>query len=362
MSGHVAILGAGNGAHAFAGDLALRGHRVRLYSKFAEELAPLQASGGVTVEGAWSGFGRLELVSADIGPVLAGADIILVVVPAIAHAALAEACAPHLRDGQLILLSPGRTGGALEFRQVLRGLGVQRRLLVAEAQTLLFVCRLSGPARVRITTAKREAALAALPACDTPAALARITPLYPQFSAAEDVLETGLENIGAVFHPATALLSASRIESGAPFEFYRDMTPGIARVIEAVDAERQAVARAYAVKSGSAGDWLRRSYPGIAGRTLFEQIHSNAAYAGIAAPRSLDTRYIWEDVPTGLVPMVELGRLAAVAMPMASALVHLACALCGCDFWKEGRNAARLGLGDLGVSGIKAFVLSPGPP
>jgi len=360
MNPLIAVLGAGNGAHAFAGDLALRGHRVRLYNKFAEEIAALQAKGGVTLEGALTGFGALELVTTDIGPVVAEADIILVVVPAVAHAFMAEACAPHLRDGQLILLCPGRTGGALEFRQVLRGLGVERRILVAEAQTLLFVCRISGPAQVRITTLKRETSLAALPASDTASALQRIHRFYPQFTAATDVLETSLENIGAVFHPTTTLLSTGRIESGVPFEFYRDMTPSIVRAIEAVDAERQAVARAYGVKTESASEWLLRSYAGIGGDTLYERMRSNAAYAGIAAPRSLDTRYLWEDVPTGLVPMVELGKLAGVAMPVSSSLVHLAGVLCRRDFWEEGRNATRLGLSGLGLSAIKALVESSG--
>lgn len=361
MIAHIAVLGAGNGAHAFAGDLAARGYRVRLYNRFADEIGPLQASGGVTLEGALAGFGRLELVTTDIAPVVAKADLILVVVPATAHAFMAAACAPHLRDGQLILLCPGRTGGALEFRHVLGASGVKRHVLVAEAQTLLFVCRISGPARVRITTVKRETSLAALPARDTPRVLARISPLYPQFTAAADTLETGLENIGAIFHPATTLLGTGRIESGEPFEFYRDMTPSIARAVEAIDAERCAVARAYGVRTESASDWLARSYAGIAGNTLYERIQSNAAYGGIAAPRSLDTRYLWEDVPTGLVPMIALGSLAGAAMPVSTAIVNLACAVLRRDFWREGRNAARLGLSGLDLSAVKAFVESPGP-
>jgi opine dehydrogenase len=360
MSAPVAVLGAGNGAHAFAGDLAVRGHRVRLYNKFADELRGLQANGGVTLEGARAGFGALDLVTTEIGPVVAEADIILVVVPATAHAFMAEACAPHLRDGQLILLCPGRTGGALEVRQRLQALGVTRRLLVAEAQTLLFVCRISGPGRVRVTTLKRDASLAALPARDTPEVLRRIHPLYPQFSAAADVLETGLGNMGAVLHPATTLLGTGRIESGAPFEFYRDMTPSIALAIEAIDAERMAVARAYGVKTDSASDWLAHSYAGITGDTLYQRIQSNTAYHGIVAPRSLDTRYLWEDVPTGLVPMIELGGLAGVAMPVSTAIVNLACAVSRRDFWGEGRNARRLGLCGLDVSAVKAFITSTG--
>jgi opine dehydrogenase len=357
MKPHIAILGAGNGAHAFAGDLALRGYPVRLYNKFENEIIALQSARGVTCEGVVEGFGALELITTDIASVVANADFIFVVVPANAHAFMAEACAPHLRDNQVIVLNPGRTGGALEFRNVLRARGVTARVFVAEAQTLLYTCRISAPARVRITMVKHAVTLAALPARDTARVLERLNPLFPQFVAASDVLETGLDNIGAMFHPTTTILSVGRIESGAPFEFYRDLTPRIARFIEAMDAERLAVARAFGVRAQSASEWLARSYDGIIGNTLYERIQSNAAYRGIAAPRSIDTRYIWEDVPTGLVPMVALGRIAQVPMPACEGLANIACALLDRDFWREGRNARNLGIEEMDVEGVRKLVI-----
>jgi len=356
MKPHIAILGAGNGAHAFAGDLALRGYPVRLYNKFAQEIAGLQNAHGVTCEGVVDGFGALELVTTEIAPVVANADFIFVVVPANAHAFMAEQCAPHLRDNQIILLNPGRTGGALEFRSVLKHLNVTARVFVAEAQTLLYTCRISAPARVKISSVKNQVTLAALPARDTPAILEKLNGVYPQFVAAADVLETGLDNIGAMFHPTTTILSVGRIESGTPFEFYRDMTPSIARFIETLDAERLAVANAFGVRAQSAYDWLARSYTGITGGTLYERIQSNVAYHGIAAPRSLDTRYIWEDVPTGLVPLVALGHLAKLDLPAATGLVHLACALSSRDFWESGRNSRRLGIQGLSIGQVKSLV------
>ncbi len=356
MGSHIAVLGAGNGAHAFAGDLALRGHSIRVYNKFALEIVDLQLARGVTLEGTLEGFGPLDLITTDIAPVVREADIIFVVVPAIAHAFMAEECAPFLHDGQVILLNPGRTGGALEFANVLREKHVQARILIAEAQTLLYTCRLSGPARVRITSIKREVPLAAFPASDTAAVLAQINPLYPQFVAAADTLETGLDNIGAVFHPSTILLSAARIESGVPFEFYHDMTPGVVRFLEAIDAERMAVARAYGVRAQSACEWLERSYVGITGTTLYERIQSNAAYGGIQAPHALETRYVLEDIPTGLVPIVALGELAGLHLPASRGIVDVACALYGRDFWQEGRNARRLGLAGLSMANLKQVI------
>lgn len=356
MKPQVAVLGAGNGAHAFAGDLAHRGYAVRLYNKFAHEITHLQAAGGVALEGVIQGAGQLELVTTDIAPVVAKADLILVVVPATAHVFMAEACAPHLRDGQVIVLNPGRTGGALEFRSVLRSLGVKAHVLIAEAQTLLYTCRISGPARVRISSIKRQVTLAALPASDTVEVLERLQPLYPQFVAAADVMETSLDNIGAVFHPAGLVLSTARVEAGQPFEFYRDMTPGVVRFMEAIDAERLAVADAFGVRAISACEWLARSYEGIQGDTLYERIQSNAAYHGIPAPRTLDSRYVLEDVPTGLVPIVALGRVASVPMPASSGLVNVCCGLYRCDFWQEGRNAERLGVAGLNIAQAKALV------
>jgi len=282
----------------------------------------------------------------------------LVVVPANAHAAIAEACAHHLRDGQVIVLNPGRTGGAMEFRQVLKNNGSTCRVLVSEAQTLLFTCRISGPARVWVASIKRRVPLAALPARDTKRVLEVLSPIYPQFTAAQDVLETGMDNIGAVFHPSTVVLNAARIESGVPFEFYRDMTSGVARLLEAIDAERLAAAEAYGVRATSAREWLERSYEGIKGETLYDCIRSNPAYAGIVAPRSLDTRYIMEDVPTGLVPIASLGRLAGLDMPATVGLVNVCCAIYRRNFWEEGRNLRRLGLAGLRM--IEASVLIRG--
>jgi hypothetical protein len=100
----------------------------------------------------------------------------------------------------------------------------------------------------------------------------------------------------------------------------------------------------FGVQAVSAFDWLARSYDNIQGATLIERIHSNAAYRGIPAPRTLDSRYVLEDVPTGLVPIVALGQLAGVEMPASVGLVNICCALYQRDFTR-GSAAHGGGLG-----------------
>jgi opine dehydrogenase len=352
----VAIVGAGHGAHAMAGHLGIQGIPVRLYNKFEAEIADLQKQGGIAVSGVVEGFGPVELVTTDPAPVIGWADIVMVVVPAFAHRSIAEICAPLLRDGQILILNPGRTGGALEFARALQQQGTQARVRVAEAQTLIYACRLAGPAQVRITGIKKLVRLAAFPAAETATVVEAVEPLYPQFGPAAHVLETSFDNIGIVFHPGAVVLNANRIEAGEDFEFYRSMTPAVTRFLEVIDQERLAVARAFGVELDSARDWLQRSYEGVTGETLFERIQSNRAYAGIKAPQTLRVRHLLEDIPTGLVPLASLGALAGVPTPACRAVTDIGCGLLDQDFWAEGRNAHNLGLSGMSVEEIQEFV------
>ncbi len=352
----VAILGAGNGAHAIAGHLGMQGIPVRLYNKFEEEIVGMQARGGVTMEGVVEGFGPVELVTTDPAPVVGWADVIMVVVPAFVHRFIAETCAPHLRDGQIVVLNPGRTGGVLEFANVWHEMGVQAQVRLAEAQSLIYACRLSGPAQVRITGIKRQLLLAAFPATETTTVLETVNRLYPQFKPAANILEISFDNIGAVFHPGAVVLNANRIEAGQEFEFYQDMTPSIVHFLEVIDRERLAVAHAFGVEIDSARDWLLKTYEGVTGETLYDCIQSNRAYEGIKAPKSLKVRHIIEDIPTGLVPLASLGDLAGVPTPACRAIIDICCMLLDRDFWVEGRTVENLGLAGMSVEEIRQFV------
>ena len=156
----------------------------------------------------------------------------MVVVPSSAHADIARECAPHLRDGQIVVLHPGRTLGAIEFKKVLCDHGCKADVTIAEAETFIYASRSDGPAQARIFRIKEAVPLAALPATRTAQVLEALAPAYPQFIDGVSVLHTGLNNMGAIFHPALTMLNAGRIESThGDFEFYIEgVTPSTARV------------------------------------------------------------------------------------------------------------------------------------
>lgn len=354
-----AVLGAGNGGLAVAGHLALRGHEVRLWNRSADRLSALTCSGGepLRLQGRIRGCVRLHTVTTDLAEAVSGAAVIMVVMPATAHRSLARHLARVLKGGQTVVLNPGRTGGALEVRNVLDRDGCPGGVLMAEAQSLVFASRAIGPATCHVFGVKRRVRLAAIPGTQTEQVLSGLAGAFPQFSAAEHVIETSLANVGTVFHPGVALLNASRIEAtGGDFEYYHEgITPTVSRIIRAVDDERLAVARAFGVTIPSAREWLREAY-GAEGETLRQAVLSNPGYRGIRAPRHLDHRYIKEDVPTSLVPLSELGRAAGVPTPTVDGFIALASALNGTDYRRDGRNAARMGIAGMTPAQILAAV------
>lgn len=352
------VVGAGNGGIAMAGHLALMGYTVHLYNRTDENLHAVRWHGGIKVGGEVSGFGRIALATTDLGQAIAGVDVIMVVTPATAHASLAAKMAAHLRDGQVIVLNPGRTCGALEVRKVLADQKVTATPVIAETQTFLYAARALSRSEAFIYRIKNSVPLATLPAYWIPDVLAVINPAFPQFIAGGNVFGTSLGNIGAVFHPALTLLSAGWIESTrGEFDYYlQGITPAIALVLEKIDQERVAVCRSLGISTVSAREWLYLSYDS-AGSNLYEAVHNTHAYRGIKAPQNIAHRYVFEDVPMSLVPLASLGRMLGVATDTINMTIRLASIMHQRDYWAEGRTVQSLGLEGLSVKELRRLVV-----
>jgi opine dehydrogenase len=351
------VVGAGHGGMAMAGYLGISGYAVNLYNRTDTNLNGVRWHGGITVEGEISGFGPIEKATSDIAEAIAGVDVIMVVTPSTAHGSLAALMAPHLQDGQIIVLNPGRTGGVLEVRKVLKDQGTTACVFVAETSTFLYASRAISRSEAHVYRIKNTLALATLPAHWIPDVLAVLNPAFPQFAAGTNVLTTSMENIGAIFHPALTLLNAGWIEeTHGAFDYYlQGITPSVAKVLEAIDSERVAIAKGLGIRTLSAREWLYLSYDSP-GRDLHEAIHNTADYRGIRAPQSIQHRYVFEDVPMSLVPLASLGRMLNVPTPMIDTIVRLAGVMHEKDYWAVGRTLERMGLAGLSLKEIRHLV------
>jgi opine dehydrogenase len=352
------VLGAGHGGTAMAGHLSMLGCRVNLFNRTKARILPVKERGGIDVRGVVNGFAPLNIVTADPAEAISGVDILMVVVPATGHAEMAGIVAPHIKDGQILVLNPGRTGGALEVAQIIRQRNPLVRPFLAEAQTLLYAARVTNPGQVHIFGIKNSVPLATLPAYHITDVLPMIRKALPQFVPGDNVLKTSLDNIGAVFHPAITVLNAGRIEdTHGDFEYYvQGVTPAVAAVLEAIDRERVEVANALGIRANTAREWLYLAYD-APGKTLFDAMRANAGYNGIKAPGVINHRYISEDVPTSLVPIASIGEMLGVATPAMRAMIYLASAMHGIDYWAEGRTVERLGIEHMSVKEIRFLVV-----
>ena len=352
----IAIIGAGNGGQAIAGYLAIQGYDVALYDIVAEKIDELRKLGGIKLEGRINGFGKIGCITTDITEAVKSAEIIMVTTVANAHRAVAKSLAPLVEEGQVIILNPGRTCGALVFKQTLAECGCTKRYYLGEAQTLVYACRVVENGLVNVIGIKDEVLLSGLPASDTDYILEKINPIYPSFMKTDNVLRTSLENIGAMFHPCVLLFNAATIERNEVFWFYRDMTEQVASFIEKFDAERLAVGKAYGIDLLGVNNWIKFAYKDTEGETLCERMRNNPAYHDIKSPSTIFTRQLTEDIPTGVLPIMELGKAAGVKTPLLESMIHICEGLLNMDLHSNGRSLKNLGLAGMTKDEILKFI------
>ena len=353
-----AVIGGGHGGQGIAAYLGYLGHRINLYNRTLAKVEKIKEQGFIEMQGCISGKGYIDLVTNSIEQAIRGVDIIMVVVPASAHRYIASLIAPYVTSDQYIVLNPGRTGGALEFKNIIRMNNPMKDVCIVEAQTLLFACRSVQEGIVKILSKKNEVKVAALPAIRTKEFISVISSIIPEFVETHSVLDTSFNNIGALLHPIPTILNCGRIESTkGDFLYYIDgITPAVARIIEEVDYERMQIANALGTEVISLRNWLGYTYDAY-GETICEALANVKGYWDIKAPSDMDTRYIFEDVPQSLVPIADMGRHLGIYTPTIDSMIHLASVMHNRDYFKLGRKVEDMGLDGMSLEEIKNYVI-----
>ena len=353
----VAVLGAGHGGMAMAAHLALMGHKVNLFNRGEERLWGVRSTGAIEIIGEVEGFGELNMATTSMAEAVSGVDLIMVVVPAFGHRWMAEQIAPHLVDGQIIVLHPGRTMGAFEFRQVLTASGVKADIIIAEAQTFIYASRATGPSQVHIFRIKHSIPVASVRAHLIPKVIQSLRRFYPQFVPGDNIFKTSFENVGSVFHPALCVMNAGWIENDIDFQFYHEgVTPSVAMILEKIDDERVRVAEALGIRAITARQWLYMAYS-TTGNSLYESMKKNSGYRGILAPRSLKMRYLVEDIPYSLVPMASLGKMLGVNTEAMDSIILMGSIINSTDYRAEGRSVENLGIAGLSLRELRLLAI-----
>lgn len=336
------VVGAGNNGLATAAYLTVHGLPVVLWNRSSTVIETINSRGGITCR--IKGQDQAKVAPAYSTSSLEKAFLrspkfIIITVPANAHREVAERLCPFLLEGMVLILTPGRTGGCQEFRSVLASNGVPDSIQIAETQTTLFTSRSLLAGEVDIFEIKNCVHFAALPSCDTICLAEKLRPTFPNLIPVGSTMETGLNNTGCILHCAPVLFNIGWIESPkVPFRYYYDgITKTIADYCQRMDDERVAVGNRIGIPMRSILQWIRDTYL-VDENSLWKALQSIDSYSTIDAPTTLSHRYILEDVPTGLVPISELGRELGVDTPYMDLTISLADAVMKRSFRDEGRR------------------------
>jgi opine dehydrogenase len=355
----VAIVGAGIGGVYLAAQLGTRGARLRLIDLDDARLTDIRERGGLDVEAdGKTGFSAVERVTADLAAAVEGADVIAVCTGGTFQEGVARGLAPLLRDGQIILLIQGNTGGALTFRRALDTAGCRAAVDIAEMDNYPYSCWRLSPTRIRPIITKKGLQIAAFPGRRGEAVFEKLGPLFPTAVLAPTIASTSFMNANAMLHVANCVANAGKIDRGEGYKFYAEgATPAVGRLYQAINAERVAIAAALGAAVPTLEDWFAKTY-GVRGATLPETCqllttNSDGPYQATGTPTAWTHKYIAEDVPVGLMPMRAVGEAVGVPTPAIDAVVKLAQILSGNDFAADARTLDRMGLTGMDAGQIR---------
>jgi opine dehydrogenase len=356
----VAVLGAGNGGVASAFDFAQHGHDVALYGprEYGENVVAVERAGGISSSGVLEGFVPVRYAGHDAAEAMDGADLVLLVGPAYATEALAALAGPHLTEDMAVLICPGSCAGAIAFKRTV-GLALEApHPVVGETSTLPYAVRVTEPGVVRVFHKLSHGVyLAALPRAGTHRLAELVSDVWPAVEPVASVFQTTLQNGNPVIHPAVTLLNAGLLErTGGDFLFYEEgVTEAVGRLIEAVDAERLAIAAALGVTI------LSEPALGVRQGYMREENYSTGystapGFLGIRAQNRLDHRYLTEDVGYSLVFLSDLAARLGVPTPVTDSVIAITSVVLARDLTAEGkRTMTTLGLDGLSPDQLAAL-------
>ena len=356
----IAVLGGGNGGHCMAADLTLAGYRVNFYEHPSFEATFHTTLETGTVE--LSGIGRqgkatINVVTMDMAKAVENVDLINIVLPAKGHELFFNEMIPYLKDGQTIIVWAGDFG-SLRLYKLLKEKAPKTQVTIYETHTLAYGTRITAPAKVALLLLPPQVLISALPVKDIGKALDELKKLFPCLTPWKNVLAVSFNNPNPIVHPPGSLLNTGRIQySKGEFYMYREgITEAVARVIRTVYDEISLLATAFGVEMVQYEERDFRTTISIMGVSFQAPFDTAGVVGEIKGPHSIYDRYITEDLPFGLVPIVELGRKAGIATPVIEGIVNIGSAVCHENFWETGRTLETLGLADLSKEEILKLV------
>lgn len=353
----VCVLGGGNGAHAVAGHLALKGYRVRMAEipEFADKFKKVLNSKHIKISGVVEGLATLEMATTNYKEAISGSDIVFITVPAFAHKNVFDRASKYLEKGQIVVFTPGNFSALMAYK-VLKEMGKENEVIIAETTTLPYGARMVEEGHVRIIIQTVCNPVAAMPAYRTMEVVNKLKELYPEVMNGGNVIQVAASNPNPNAHPVATILNAGRIEFADTFYLYREgFTPSIHTVVKRIDKEKRKVLDELGMKIIEPGK-TEGEFSALDAMSSFFGPDALAAGQQMVGPLSLKDRYVTEDIPYGYKPISLLGKVLGVKTPVTDAIIAIASAINKTNYMEEGYTLEDLGLAGLSPQQITKYI------
>lgn len=342
----ISILGAGNGGTAVAAELSLHGHEVTLIktsnAMHDQNFNFLLENGGKVnlIEEGKTVTANIKRITRQLS-YLTESEVVIIYIQTNYHEALIKRIKPYLRDGQILLLNPGYLSTAYVLKHC-----SDIDLTICEAQSSFLDCRISEPGTIKIGFRNVRNPLGIYPINRIKESRSILNKLGFPFVYLPSVIEAALHNPNLIVHTVGAIMSIARIEKtkGDYCMYHEVFTPSVWRILKALDNEKMNVMEKLGCERISYVEACKHR------NTLDDSRDAKEVFFWYAnmptrakGPVVVDSRYISEDVPQGLVLLETLGSKFHVNTPVCTSLIDIASAALGSNLRLKGRTLERLG-------------------
>lgn len=322
----IAVLGGGNSGYAVSAYFTHLGHSVNLYKRSFKR-DQTEYGYEMTIHGIFDFKCKINMVTSDLDKALKDVQIVFLCIPAYCQEVFFDELLDSLKEtGNMdvyTVLMPDNYGClVLDDKLKKRNMSDYKRVLSLGSS--LFASRAINDRNVDLKGIKSEIIVSSIYPEVIEDGADILNKAIDIFVKGKNIFEVNLSNMNPVVHTAITVMNAAKLENTkGEFDFYREgITPAVARVIEKVDMERMEIAKAMEVEAETLMDYVEHVY-GFRKDNLYETLSESFVHTRANGPASLESRYITEDIPYGLMPLAAMGRSFKINTEAIDSLIVL---------------------------------------
>lgn len=344
----ISILGAGNAGCGVAADLSIKGHDVTLiktsHSVHDENFEYLRKNNGeMTIDE----FGdikksKINKISRSLEDIY-DSKLVIFFIQTSYHLDLIKRVSKYISDDQMILFNPGYLSSAYLLDHC------QKDIIISEAESSFIDGRIIRPGYFKVSFRNIRNPVGIYPKRRINEAKTMLDQLDERITYLDCILEASLNNPNLIVHTVGSIMSIPRIENSKGdfhmyHEVYKEDNKYTWNIVEKLDQEKKNILEKLNLKQISYLDACKYR------NSINQDVNSKDVFINyaqsddaVSGPSNVNSRFIYEDVPQGLVLLESLGEYLNVETPVTSSLIEISSAALGENLRTIGRTLEKLG-------------------